>query len=471
MARVDLGDLGPIIERLEARGRLVWVTRSTGARSGRRREVGRGRANERTSAVFAHVRASRRRDLTRLWTERGGTRRKSPRPDLRLVHRGLRRRTSSRRRRCSTRRDLDFGYLELAMPASRAAPRRTGSGRTSVSSSPRCAASPRAAAPPPTRSWRCSTAAGATASIRSSPNSRTERRPSYAAEPVEAADRLSSRPSGVADGSRPALVHHRKQDGAGQPADSEPHRDEPDDVPLLTHAHANMPPPPSLPGALRTSRRREVCCSFMNPLCVRSKVGSDRIHRSAARGPNGKSPQSCAVARQDHAPDLRPRIRLAPIQAELADHALGIDRVPLALDLHFVSELAGAAAVPVRSAVTLAAAVERLLALALELHILVPVVGPPRGGPEQHRAEDATGLRPTISHCTAATGSRKPGGPIAPKRFVSSHLNGVILFLAPTAIHRNVPGAGGRCTARETDAKGPSLKTLFLGQGQAQGAL
>ena len=129
------------------------------------------------------------------------------------------------------------------------------------------------------------------------------------------------------------------------------------------------------------------------------------------------------------------------IRGELADHAVAIDLVPLTLDLNFVGKLAGGAAVRVRSAVTLAAAVERLFALALELHVFVPVVGRRRRGPEQRRRKDTTG-RPRTGHCAAATGSLTLGGLIALMSFALPLAAAVVLFRAPARGDRNVPCAG-----------------------------
>jgi hypothetical protein len=113
-------------------------------------------------------------------------------------------------------------------------------------------------------------AAGTAASTRSSPNSRTEvtRLRQEHRFPLSTACSWR-RPLDVPSGSRPALIDQCEQDGAGQAADSQPQRDETNDVPLVTHAPTNMPPRPSLPGTLQTSRRREVT----NPTCVRSGLG------------------------------------------------------------------------------------------------------------------------------------------------------------------------------------------------------
>ena len=92
---------------------------------------------------------------------------------------------------------------------------------------------------------------------------------------------------------------------------------------------------------------------------------------------------------------------------------------------------------PVRGAITLAATVERLLALALELYVFVPVVRPRRGGPEQHRGEHATGWgRIAITAPRPLDTESLEAGFADELRVVL--VNVVVSFLAPNRVDRNI---------------------------------
>jgi hypothetical protein len=116
------------------------------------------------------------------------------------------------------------------------------------------------------------------------------------------------------------------------------------------------------------------------------------------------------------------------IRRELADYAPAIDRVPAALDLHFIAKLAGGRSVRIRSAVLLTTAVKRLPALALELDPLVPVMGPRRRGTKHDRREYAPDLRPTTVHGAAPGGTGGLEGPVPPSRS-ASHLSRIMILL------------------------------------------